>query len=104
MRLDNKEFSEQLKVKLVEEIEEVCNAKTTTELIEELADVLEVITSFCDSHNFTMQDVINAQKKKSLDRGGFSGRKFVTTAEHQEGSFGEKYCLKNPAKYPEVFD
>jgi hypothetical protein len=42
------------------------------------------------------------QQKKFLKRGGFAERKYVTTAEHPEGSFGEKYCRANPEKYPEI--
>lgn len=37
-------------------------------------------------------------------RGSFQERKFVTIAEHKLGSFGEKYCLSDLEKYPEVID
>jgi len=104
LALNDQDFSDQLKIKFLEEAHEVCNAQTKQALIEELADIMEVISSLCDVHHFTMQDIISAQTKKAQDRGGFQGRKFVTIAEHQEGSFGEKYCLADPEKYPEIID
>lgn len=103
-RLETDQFVEQLKIKLLEEAEEVCKAKTKEALVEELADVLEVVTAFCQIHEMTLQNVIDVQNKKRQERGGFQGRKFVTVAEHPPGSFGEKYCLNDPDKYPEIFD
>jgi len=103
-RLEADQFAEQLKTKFMEEAEEVCRAKTKESLLEEIADVLEVITSFCELHEVTLREVIEIQKKKQEERGGFQGRKFVTIAEHPVGSFGEKYCLNDPEKYPEVID
>ncbi|MBT4855945.1 nucleoside triphosphate pyrophosphohydrolase [bacterium] len=103
-RLNDEEFSEQIKLKLMEEAEEVCAAKDKLELIEELADVLEVIDSFCEVNKFTLQDVMDKQKQKHQERGGFEGRKFVSVAEHPEGGYGEKYCLAAPEKYPEIID
>ena len=103
-RLDADQFEEQLKIKLMEEAEEVCSAKTKESLLEELADVLEVVISFCEFHEVTLQDIIDLQQKKHQERGGFQGRKFVTVAEHPLGSFGEKYCLNDPEKYPEIIE
>jgi predicted house-cleaning noncanonical NTP pyrophosphatase (MazG superfamily) len=101
-RLDDAAFSSELKIKFMEEAQEVHAAQTKEALLEELADVLEVISSFCDVHDFTLQDIMAIQEKKRQDRGGFKERKFVTIAEHQEDSFGEKYCLADPNKYPEI--
>ena len=104
LKLDDKEFIEQLKIKLLEEANEVHTASTKKELLEELADVLEVINSFCNVNKFSLQDIIDVQTKKYQERGGFDGRNFITYAEHPEGSFGEKYCLNDPEKYPEIKD
>lgn len=103
-KLDEDQFAKQLKVKLLEEAEEVCVAKTKESLLEELADILEVIASFCELHDVSLQDITELQHKKRQERGGFQGRKFVTIAEHPIGSFGEKYCLNDPEKYPEIND
>ncbi len=101
-RLNDTEFLEQLKIKFMEEAQEVCDAKNKEALIEELADILEVIDSLCRVQGFTLQDILNAKSKKYQKRGGFDGRRFVTFAEHEVGSFGEKYCLADPEKYPEI--
>ena len=74
-------------------------AQTNQALIEELADVLDVMQALADLHGFTMQDVLNVQQTKRNQRGGFEGRKFVTVAQHQVGSYGEKYCLADAEKY-----
>lgn len=102
VKLDDEAFAQQLKIKFMEEAQEVCDAVTKEALIEELADILEVITALGNVHAFTLQDILNAQKKKHQERGGFEGRAFVTVAEHLVGGFGEKYCLADPEKYPEV--
>lgn len=103
-RLNDAEFAQELKTKFLEEAQEVYAAQTKKELIEELADVLEVISSFSDVHRFTLQDIIDVQNKKREDRGSFQGRRFVTVADHPEGSLGEKYCLDDPYKYPEIIN
>jgi hypothetical protein len=51
-----------------------------------------------------MHDIIDVQGQKCQKRGGFRERKFVTVAEHMENSFGEKYCLADPGKYPEIIE
>jgi predicted house-cleaning noncanonical NTP pyrophosphatase (MazG superfamily) len=103
-RLSADEFAEELKVKLLEEVQEVCRAGTRDAVLEELADVLELVYSFCDLHGASLQDIINLREKKHQERGGFQGRRFVTVAEHPIGGFGEKYCLADPGKYPEIID
>lgn len=100
--LDDKEYDEQLRIKLLEEAQEVFSSLSRKDIIEELADVFEVIDALCIMHGFTRHDVIMAQVIKRDTRGGFMQRKFVTTAEHPEGSFGEQYCYAQPDKYPEI--
>jgi predicted house-cleaning noncanonical NTP pyrophosphatase (MazG superfamily) len=104
MRLDDVAMAQQLKIKFMEESQEVCATANKQALIEELADVLEVINAFGAIYNFTLQDICNARDKKYQERGGFQGRKFVTVAEHPTGSYLVDYCLKEPEKYPEIID
>jgi len=100
--LDDAEYALQLRIKLTEETAEVCVAQSKRELIEELADVLEVIDALCAMHKIAPEDVQEAQIKKREEKGGFYGRAFVTIAEHPAGSGGELYCRAQPDKYPEV--
>lgn len=101
-KLSDEEYNECLKDKLQEESTEVKNAATKKEMLEEIADVLEVIDAICKLHNIDKNELEKCKQKKYLERGGFYDRKFVTYAEHSPNSFGEKYCLAQPEKYPEV--
>lgn len=102
LRLDDAAFDQEIRIKLKEEADEVVAAKDRNALIGELADVYEVIDALTALHNISKEEIIAAQTKKRDERGGFMGRKFVTVAEHPVGSFGEKYCLADPEKYPEI--
>jgi predicted house-cleaning noncanonical NTP pyrophosphatase (MazG superfamily) len=101
-RLDDAAFDHELRIKMIEEAHEVKQARTEDELLAELADVLEVLETLANFYGRSLDDVRSAQLKKKHVRGGFAQRMFVETAEHPEGSFGEKYCLADPQKYPEI--
>lgn len=101
-RLDDQEHDEQLRLKLQEEAHEVLCAKNRNELIEELADVLEVIDALSQLHGLAPEEIKVAQTKKRNEKGGFAQRTFVEIAHHRVGGFGETYCLASPEKYPEV--
>jgi predicted house-cleaning noncanonical NTP pyrophosphatase (MazG superfamily) len=101
-RLDDEEFGLELRKKLVEESHEVATADSLDALQAEMADVLEVIESLCSAHGWTLTDIQQQQNQKKCARGSFAGRRYVTIAEHLEGSFGERYCLADIQKYPEV--
>jgi predicted house-cleaning noncanonical NTP pyrophosphatase (MazG superfamily) len=103
-RLNDQDFAKELKLKFKEEADEVLSANNKENLLEEFADILEVIIAFGQLYNFTLQDIITIQKQKCNNRGGFNGRKFVSIAEHAIGSIGEKYCLNDPEKYPEIIN
>lgn len=101
-QLDNAEYEQQLKIKLQEEVGEICAAQTHKNLIEELADVCEVIDALCALHKIAREDIRACQKEKRDERGSFYERAFVTIAEHPAGSYGEQYCRAQPDKYPEI--
>ena len=101
-RLDDKEYDAQLRIKLVEEIEEVATAKTKDTLKAEIADVCEALDALMLLHDITKEEVDDIQMRKRIERGGFEERTFVEVAEHPIGSYGEKYCLADPLKYPEI--
>lgn len=101
-QLTDEEFDKHLRAKILEEVDEVIKATSIKELTDELADVLEVIKTFCMLYDVYFDSVVAKQIEKRADRGGFDGRKFVTIAEHEVGSFGEQYCLAQPEKYPEI--
>lgn len=81
-----------LKVKLVEEALEVFDATSTTEIVEEIADVLEVIEALTKSLDISMDEIIQVKEEKKKDKGGFdegivllktSSLGSLTTNEHE---------------------
>lgn len=100
--LTNQEFDEQLRIKLKEECEEVVAAYLQEHLIEEIADVYEVIDTLCSLHTINKDLILKKQLEKRQARGTFMPTSFVTVSHHLTGSYGEQYCLKDPLKYPEI--
>ena len=74
--LDNKEFETELRNKLVEESKEVLNA-SKEELIDELADVLEIIYSLVNVNKLKIKDVEKTRQMKKEKRGGFDKKIFL---------------------------
>lgn len=102
--LDDAQYSQQLLLKLVEEAQEAVDAQSGNDLIEELADVRDIVDALCTLHSITSEQIAQAQAARYQERGGFLNRVFVEKAEHPEGSFGVEYCLAQPHKYPEIIE
>ena len=78
--LDSTEYNEELIKKLNEEYQEVVNADEDN-VIEELADMLEVMESIAELHNRTLDDILEAKEKKKIKRGGFSKKLYLKDVE-----------------------
>ena len=74
--LNNEEFIDALKEKLLEEIVELMAAEGD-EIANEAADVIEVVMAFCTANGIRPQDVDRARKTKLAQRGGFEERVFL---------------------------
>lgn len=61
------EYREKLNEKLQEEVSEFLKAESK----EEMADVFEVITAILANRGWNIEEIIEAQKKKREERGGF---------------------------------
>ncbi|MET3682777.1 putative house-cleaning noncanonical NTP pyrophosphatase (MazG superfamily) [Alkalibacillus flavidus] len=72
--LDENEYVEALKKKLYEEVNEVHEAQGQEDLLEELADVLEVIHALAKVNNSDMERVEQMRQTKAKERGGFDKR------------------------------
>ena len=97
--LEHTEFILELKKKLVEESDEVV-AASGDELIEELADLTEIIETLMNACKIKEEAVHAARQKKRDERGGFTKRIFVAYADIPRGSNAYEYCMKQPEKYP----
>lgn len=75
--LSKSELKNELREKLLEEVYEVYNSKTKSNLIEELADVYEVFLSLVKKNNFTMKEIFEKAKIKRNERGGFTKGVFL---------------------------
>lgn len=68
--LDDEEYKKELYKKLLEEANEVINS-TEEETLEELADVLEILSSIASLNNKSIEDIIEIARMKREKRGGF---------------------------------
>ena len=76
--LDEPSYRQALLAKLIEEAAEAQSASPDA-LIDELADVWEVLQATSTAHGFTMQAVVEAADRKQQERGGFNERLWLET-------------------------
>lgn len=99
--LQDKDFIKQLKIKLIEEAQEVLHSNKNN-IIDELADVMELVDYLAQLHDINNEQLQQAKNNKREEKGGYEKRIFLTFAEHPKDSPQERYCLADPEKYPEV--
>ena len=75
--LNDDEYRRELYKKLLEEANEVVNAKKREDMMEELADVLEILISIAELEKRSLDDIIEIVTQKRLKRGGFKKRIFL---------------------------
>ena len=76
MMESDKECERYLKTKVVEEADELKNAKGKIHLAEEMADILEIFDLLLELNKLTIKDVKKVQRQKAKERGGF-GKKLL---------------------------
>lgn len=100
--LSDIEFQEKLRRKLIEEATEVGDAKTRDELVNEIADVLEVIDELRRSNELHASQIAAAKRKKFSENGGYKERIFLEWAEKDsqepEVRLGWKVGTNTPPK------
>lgn len=75
--LTDEEYKIELEKKLYEEYNEVLNTQNTEERIEELADMIEIISSLALVEGKNLDVVLECAKKKSIKRGGFEKKIYL---------------------------
>ena len=73
-QLDERDFLAALLNKLTEEARELRRADSTDAILEEAADVLEVLSSIAALHGYTLDDIVQAGFDKRSKIGGFDKR------------------------------
>lgn len=101
-QLKHKELLEALRKKLLEESLEVAEATKRTEVINELADVFEVIDALRGMYGITYTEVSAAKATIYRKRGGFKKAIFLETIEMSESNPYVKHFRASPSRYPEV--
>lgn len=82
--LDNTEFSREVYRKLVEEMAELSNASTRDEIINEMADIHELLGTLRDIHQINLDEVLAKQKSKGLTNGKFERKLFLISVGEKE--------------------
>lgn len=75
--LSDEEFKKELYKKLLEECNEVLQNESSDNVIEELANVLEIVKSISKLEGKCLDDVIEIADKKRAKRGEFEKRIFL---------------------------
>ena len=100
-KLDPQSFIAELKKKLIEEADEVRTAHDDT-LLEELADVLEVMQALLKTHNYSWDQLEQIRIDKRAHRGGFDQQLYIEYVEVPIDSNAYRYMIQHPDKYPVI--
>ena len=102
--LSKLEHIEALKTKLLEEADEVVRANNPQELIEELADLSEVILALTKLLGLSSEKIEEKRRQKKSGCGGFEEALYLEHIEVPLDSDRISYFLGQPHKYPEILD
>lgn len=79
--LDENEYKQELIKKLSEEIDEYKDAQSNEAALEELADILEVISALAETHGAYYEKLEAIRKSKAQERGGFQEKIYLIDVE-----------------------
>lgn len=96
------EFLEALTEKIIEELEEVLACETREELVSELADLDDVISTFKSFIKIDQKEIDKAREKNVRKKGGFSKRLYLEYVEVPEGTETYEYLSNNSDRFPEI--
>lgn len=103
--LSDNELKTALRKKLHEEADEIpIRDNPDDEIIEEIADVQQVIDDLKLSYGITSDDVRLAQEHKFKMKGGFNGGVYIESVTADESDEWVTYYRSNPEKYIEILE
>jgi predicted house-cleaning noncanonical NTP pyrophosphatase (MazG superfamily) len=100
------DFISELKLKLVEEAQELQSAPDE-KLLNELGDLQEVLSTLLEAIGKTQAELEGQIAKRQSEVGGFKEREYIDTVEVPDDPAAypyTNYYLANPDKYPEITD
>lgn len=101
---DNEEFLDALTQKMVEELEELFECETKEQVINELADLEEVMDEFKKLVKVEQSDIDALRKQKCADEGGFKKRIYFEYIDVPENSEALAFYVQDPERYPEIVE
>ena len=100
--MEQTEYIQELKQKLLEEAEEVIAAISKDDITEEIADVFEVAYALADVYGIKYDQIERIRLAKKESRGGFDDKIYTTYIEMNKNNKESEYYLARPEKYPEI--
>lgn len=100
---DDNDYLEALTQKLIEELQEVFSAENSEELLEELADIEDVLAAFKTLLKLDQKDIDAARAKKLALKGSFSKRTFIEYIDVPESNKERiEYFEKRASLFPDL--
>lgn len=101
--LRGNDLMQALVMKLHEESDEIASAETHDELIEEIADIQQIVYDLCALRGISLEEVELARENKVMKKGSFSDGIYIDTVTMpNEDDEWVAYCRKDSSKYPEL--
>lgn len=97
---NNDDFKVALQAKVLEEIQELFEAQQYKDIVEEYADVEEVLSAFRKLYGISQEEIEEARIIKKQKRGGYDKRLFGSVVSCEIGSRWHECAIKNG--YPEI--
>ena len=100
-KLKPEDHKHELINKLIEEAHEV-EQSSSEEVVDEIADVQQIIDDLRALYNLSANDVAAAQKRKNEKNGEFTQGLYIESLEIDESDQWTSYYRKHPDRYPEI--
>lgn len=101
--LTAQELKDELRKKIIEEATELPTPENkNNEIIDEIADVQQVLDDLKSIYGISSEEVSISMEKKYEKKGGFQEGLYVETIELNDEDKWVEYYRKDPYKYPEV--
>ncbi len=101
-KLNQKEYVKELIKKLSEETSELGRNLPPTEVAEELADIIEVVTALQKVFKVSDSKLQSIRQKKNLKNGAFDKRLFIDSIKVSDNDPWINHYRQNSNRYPEI--
>lgn len=100
--LNQEEYVQALKIKLVEEAKEVECETSKEGILNEMADVIEVFYALCKEYKISPEELEKVRLEKVKERGNFDKKIYIENITMEDSNSNIGYFLDNSHKYPEI--